>query len=203
MDTIKYICDKYKIDLRWPSPFYISISRFTDIPKLFSELGFRVGAEIGVQEGSYSKVLLQNISGLKLFGVDLWELYPGYRDFRQYEIEKSYQTTKENIKGYDCVLIKDWSHKAVEQFEDESLDFVFIDGNHAYEYVVQDIALWSKKVRKGGIVYGHDYDDYTSRIRWKDMHVPTAVDGWVKSYRIHPLIIINGDRNKSWMYIKN
>jgi predicted O-methyltransferase YrrM len=89
------------------------------------------------------------------------------------------------------------------EFEDESLDFVFIDGNHAYEWVVQDIALWSKKVRKGGIIYGHDFDDYSHNRRWKEMHVIWAVDGWMKSYKIHPWFVLEGNKNKSWMYIKN
>lgn len=202
MDTLEYVKNKYKVDTRWPSPFHIQCSRFTDIPKLFMELDFKVGAEIGVQEGSYSKILLERIPGLKLYGIDLWELYPGYRDFRQYEILKSYETTKKNVNGFDCELIKDWSHKAVERFEDESLDFVFIDGNHAYEWVVQDIALWSKKVRKGGIIFGHDFDDYSGRRRWRDMHVVQAVKGWMDSYKIHPWFVLEGDRNKCWMYVR-
>ena len=41
--------------------------------------------------------------------------------------------------------------------EDESLDFVYIDANHAYDWVVQDIELWYPKVKKGGILWGHDY----------------------------------------------
>jgi cephalosporin hydroxylase len=44
-------------------------------------------------------------------------------------------------------------------FENNSLDFVYIDANHAYNYVVQDIELWYPKVKKGGYLCGHDYID--------------------------------------------
>lgn len=203
MDTLKHIVERYNIDLTKKSPFHIHCGRFEDIPKLFTELGFKVGAEIGVQEAGYSTVLLKGIPGLKLYGVDLWELYPGYRDFRAYQIEQSYINSKKNVEGLNCELIRGWSHEVVKQFEDESLDFVFIDANHAYEFVVQDIALWSKKVRKGGIVYGHDFDDYTNRSRWKEMHVIQAVEGWMKSYRVHPWFVLEGNKNKSWMYVKS
>ena len=44
-------------------------------------------------------------------------------------------------------------------FEDESLDFIYIDANHAYDFVVEDINLWFPKLKKGGIFSGHDYLD--------------------------------------------
>lgn len=202
MDSLAHIVEKFNIDLTKKSPFHIHCGRFEDIPKLFTELGFKVGAEIGVQEGGYTQILLERIPGLKLYGVDLWELYPGYRDFREYDILKSYETAKTKTKDYNCELIKGWSHEVVNKFEDNSLDFVFIDANHAYQYVVQDIANWSKKVRPGGIVYGHDFDDYSKRGRWREMHVIDAVVGWTRSYKIHPWFVLEGNKNKSWMYVK-
>ena len=47
---------------------------------------------------------------------------------------------------------------ALIDFEDESLDMIFIDANHSFDRVKEDIENWSKKVRKGGIVSGHDYN---------------------------------------------
>jgi predicted O-methyltransferase YrrM len=49
--------------------------------------------------------------------------------------------------------------EVVNQFEDESLDVVFIDLTHTYESVKQDIELWLPKVKKGGILAGHDYEN--------------------------------------------
>lgn len=50
------------------------------------------------------------------------------------------------------------SEKASEQFDDSSLDFVYIDACHDYEAVKADISYWLPKVRKGGFIGGHDYD---------------------------------------------
>ena len=49
------------------------------------------------------------------------------------------------------------SIEAAKKVEDSSLDFVFIDANHHYEHVVQDMIAWYPKVRSGGLFSGHDY----------------------------------------------
>lgn len=203
-DTLKYICDKYNIDVSKSSPFYLNIGRYRDIPGLFKELGFKVGAEVGVYRGAYSERLLNKIPGLKLYGIDSWTSYPGYTDPKKDDMDDAYEAVLELALQHDFSLIKDWSSEAVKKFEDESLDFVFIDGNHAYEYVVEDIALWSKKVRSGGIVYGHDFDDYSRDVKKQDeINVINAVEGWMKSYRIHPWFVTTNNKNKCWMYIKS
>jgi hypothetical protein len=202
MGCLEYIAKKYSVDTA-KARIELPIGRFKDIPKLFGELGFKKGAEIGVYRGLYSKWLLRYIPGLHLTGVDLWEIYTGYKDYNQSDIIEAKKEAEGIYKGKNATLIQGWSHDVVKTIPDESLDFVFIDGNHAYEYVVEDIAKWSKKVRKGGIVYGHDYDDYSTHSRrWNEMNVINAVDGWVKSYRIKPLFIITKNTNNCWMYVK-
>lgn len=202
MNTLDHIIKKYNIDISKSSPFYLAIGRFKDIPRLFHELGFKVGAEVGVYRGVYSVWLLRNCPGLKLYGIDSWASYPGHEYYESKDMADAYKEAQKNTKQYDCKLIKGWSSEVVKQFEDESLDFVFIDGNHTYEYVVEDIALWSKKVKKGGIIYGHDFDDYSSN-KETNVHVINAVEGWMKSYKIHPWFVTTNNKNKCWMYVKN
>lgn len=201
METVKFICKKFNVDTS-QDKIELMIGRFKDVPRLFRKLGFKKGVEVGVYRGLYSMWLFRMIPGINLTGVDKWEVYGDYKDYNLKDIKEAEKEAKLIYKKYGGKIIKDWSRDAVKKFKDESLDFVFIDGNHAYEYVVEDIALWSKKVKKGGIVYGHDYDDYSTRRRWKDMNVINAVDGWVKSYKIKPLFIIAKNTNKSWMYVK-
>jgi hypothetical protein len=205
MDTLKHIIEKYKVDTSKPSPIALPMGRNRDLPKLFNELGFKVGAEIGVHKGRYSRSLCTYIPGLKLYGVDLWEVYGGYIDFGGLEdgyLAEAYLIAQENTQGLNCEFIKDWSSEAVKRFEDGSLDFVFIDGNHAYEYVVEDIALWSKKVRKGGIVSGHDFHDFSRTRRWDKMGVIPAVEGWTTAYKIKPWFITTHNTYSSWFYVK-
>ena len=63
MDTLKYIIEKFNLDTS-KLPVEIPIGRFKDIPRLFSELGFKNGAEVGVYRGLYSKWLFRYIPGL-------------------------------------------------------------------------------------------------------------------------------------------
>ena len=49
------------------------------------------------------------------------------------------------------------SAEAVVEFEDNTLDFVYIDGDHTYEGVKRDILLWLPKIKTDGIIGGHDY----------------------------------------------
>jgi predicted O-methyltransferase YrrM len=203
METQEYIVKKYNIDISEPSPHMIPQGRFKDIPRLFRELGFKVGAEVGVFEGEYAKWLLRGVPGLKLYAIDAWEDYKGYKDYHTGTIVKAYEKAKKNVEGFDCTLIKEWSVEASRKFLDESLDFVFIDGNHDYPHVVEDLQAWTPKVRKGGIVYGHDFDDYSNKRRWKEMQVVYAVEGWTQAYKIDPWFVWTRNRNKCWMYVKN
>ena len=56
-----------------------------------------------------------------------------------------------------CEILKMLSEEAVEQFDNNTFDFIYIDANHAYEYVKHDLELWYPKLKKGGIIMGDDY----------------------------------------------
>ena len=141
---------------------------------------------------------------MHLYGVDIWQSYEGYKDFNSEDILDAYEEVKTLYSSFGdrATAIKGWSRDIAPTVEDESLDFVFIDGNHAYEWVVEDLALWTPKVKKGGIVYGHDYDDYSDTKRWDKMNVINAVDGWCKSYKINPYFVTTNNPNKCWLYVK-
>jgi predicted O-methyltransferase YrrM len=56
-------------------------------------------------------------------------------------------------------LIRGYSKDVSEQYKNSSLDFVFIDGNHDYETVMDDIKSWFPKIKKGGMIGGHDFEE--------------------------------------------
>jgi len=133
----------------------------TELIEYFAQLGFKTGAEIGVAKGRFSEVMCQKIPGLKLYCIDTWGVYPGNRrGGNTARHEANYAIAKDRLAKYDCQIIRKMSMEAVKEFEDGSLDFVFIDANHDYKYVLEDITEWSKKVRIGGIVSGHDYYNF-------------------------------------------
>jgi len=198
MGALEHIIKKYNIDTSKKSPHHIQCGRWRELPKLFNEVGFKVGAEIGILRGAYTETLCK--AGFKMYGIDVWTQYPTYNDFRsQSGLDKFERDARNRLKDLDCTIIKAWSMDAVKVFDDESLDFIFIDGNHSFEFVTNDIAEWGKKVKKGGIISGHDYFRSRSGIY---IHVKDVVNGWTYSHKIDPWFVLEGNKNKSWMWVK-
>jgi len=178
-----------------------------DLPEFMRQMGCRVGAEIGVDKGEYTEVLCQG--GLYVYAIDPWVMY---EDYFEPTTEDHYVIAKDRLAKYDCRIIKRTSMEALQFFKDDSLDFVYIDGNHSFVYIAQDIYYWSKKVRKGGIVAGHDYYYHRAKDgnRFK-MNVRHVVDCYVKAAGIKKLYILGSkemrpgekrDRYRSWFWIK-
>ena len=174
MDSLTYIVEKFELDAKQASPITLPMSKYTGLPNLFTELGFRVGAEIGVNKGRFSKWICHQMRRVKpkLFLIDPYKSYKEYSEYLdQNEMDAIYAAAQVRLAKYNCEFVKKMSMEAVKNFNDNSLDFVYIDGNHDYQYVVNDIAEWSKKVKPGGIVSGHDYSKYMFQV----VH---AVNGW-------------------------
>lgn len=201
MKTLSFIADRYKIDLSAVTaaapPIKIPFTRWEEMLNLFRDLGFKKGVEVGVYDGKFSKALCLTIPDLELTGVDLWSEYASYDEYTKKDLERAQKEAMERTKGFNVTFLKTESVEAAKKFSDGSLDFVFIDANHSYEHVVADIAAWSPKVRKGGLVCGHDY----IRNRKFNFGVIHAVNGWCQAYGIRPLFIWK-DQCPSWMYVK-
>lgn len=125
-----------------------------DLAKYFNEKNFKIGAEIGVGNGRFSEILCKNIPDLKLYCIDIWE---EYKDRSKDYQENIFKQAKEKLSKYNTEIIKKPSIEASLDIKDNSLDFVFIDGDHCFDNVMIDIILWARKVKKGGIVSGHDH----------------------------------------------
>jgi len=204
LNTVEYICKKFDINLKKESPFTINCGKWYGLPVLFKELGFKSGAEIGVLKGLWSEKMCRSIPDLKMYCIDKWICYSNYKDYEHNKLREYAGIAKQRLKRYNCEIIEKFSMDAVKDFKDEKLDFVFIDGNHTFQYVTNDIAEWSKKVRKGGIISGHDMlmakrDDVL-------IHVEAVVKAWALSYNIHPWFICKDSqpyaRGISWMWVK-
>ena len=166
---------------------------------LFVEKGLKVGAEIGVEQGEYTEVLCK--SGLEIYAIDAWKAYKGYRDHvNQKKLDGFLEKVKERLAPYNCHIMKGFSLDAIKHFKDGSLDFVYIDANHRFIDIAQDIWHWSRKVRKGGIVAGHDYKIFPGKYGLDACHVKYVVDAWAKSNNIE--ISATKERTPSWFYIK-
>ena len=182
-----------------------------DLPQFFIDQGYKVGVEVGVYKGEYLEVLAK--SGLKLYGVDPWREYGDFTHSRgQKRLDEQFEHTQRLVAKYpNCSLIRKTSMEAVDDFEDNSLDFVYIDANHGLRYIVEDLWEWSKKVKSGGVISGHDYaltKDAKDRYSY---HVKYGVDAFVRARGIENFWVLGSrfdvpgevrDTCRSFMWIK-
>lgn len=188
MDTLNYIVSKYKLDPSGKLPIEIPDIGRNGLAQLFGELKFEVGAEIGVLEGEYSEILCRANPQAVLYSIDPWTPHYGYTDFTKKEtFAKAYQKAKTRLSAYNNHIIKKFSLDAVKDFADESLDFVYIDGDHNFQNCTNDIVEWSKKVKIGGIISGHDYIKHKKPT---NIHVYEVVNGLTQAYDIRPWFLL-------------
>jgi len=198
--TLDYILNRYHIDSATGSRIDLLGGGRGRLAVLWHELGFRAGAEIGVESGRYSVTICATNPGVKLYCVDPWETYPGYREHvSQAHMDVLYNDTIERTKPYNCEILRGYSLDVVKKFDDGSLDFVYIDANHDFDNVTNDITAWSKKVRRGGIIAGHDYRRSKER---NPNDTVDAVNAYVGSHKIQPWFVWLGDTAPSWMWVK-
>jgi hypothetical protein len=137
--------------------------------KLLADRPHTFGAEIGVKTADTSAFLLSKLPDLHtLYCVDPWEYYPGmelgctkHGRWPNPEMsEGDYRVALRRLApfGDRARILRLKSSEAAPLVPDASLDFIFIDANHAYEFVKEDIGLWLPKVKIGGLVTGHDYN---------------------------------------------
>jgi hypothetical protein len=194
-------------------PFLIPDCSRDELPVFFKEMCYNIGVEVGIWEGEYTEKFCKE--GMKMYGIDPWKARG--RQSQKMQDDRCLRAI-ERLKPYDCEVIRKRSMQAITDFKDESLDFVYIDGDHSYRFVVEDIREWSKKVRKGGIVAGHDYactdpqiNSLPQRYR-KHEEVGKAVDEYIEANGIENFYILGrskpleeelkNDVMLSWFFFK-
>lgn len=120
--------------------------------------------EVGTAAGRNIEGLLDTLDEdypIEIWCVDPYERYPGYENCpcaQRKALQKNKNKAINTMFKLDNVKwLQMMSDEAASYFVDEALDMVYIDGNHSYEYVKEDLLLWWPKVREGGILSGHDY----------------------------------------------
>lgn len=129
------------------------------IAALANEHGWRRGAELGVWHGKTMARYLADCPELEMIGVDVWRALPdGMKHYANWDHEDHERQARENTKAFGArvTFLKMTTDEAALQVRDGSLDFVFIDADHRYEAVRDDIANWRPKIRVGGYLMGHD-----------------------------------------------
>ncbi len=126
-----------------------------------------VGAEIGVWKGEFSSVLLEALNPKELYLIDPWTFQSEFPE-RMFggSVAKS-QTDMDDIhdsvitRFADCLNVKirrGYSRDVIKEFPEAFFDFVYIDGNHYYEFVLEDLRNCYSRIRCDGVLCGDDFD---------------------------------------------
>ena len=137
--------------------------REQEVGKLIARYNCKIGYEIGVSGGHTYRHILDTCKKLKEWhGVDIWEPSEGYEvrpNGVEWDHEGNYKKVVKIAEQYKdkAFIHRMTSEEASKEVEDESIDIVFIDADHSYEGVKNDIIYWAPKVKSGGVICGHDY----------------------------------------------
>jgi hypothetical protein len=150
------------------------------------------GVEIGIFAGDLSRRLLEGAPNLHLTMVDSWEgngeayvdkikdYSAGLTQHEQDQLRKCATDKTEFANGRRTIL-PFRSLVAAGKVPDGSMDFVFIDADHSYEAVKKDIKAWLPKLKPGGLLCGHDYENHIT-----DLGVKPAVEEFAAEYGVKP-----------------
>jgi hypothetical protein len=174
-----------------------------------------VGAEIGVHLGDFSADILRIVAPAHLHLVDPWEhvATPGYEQAwygggakgGQKEMDERYESVlarfRREIDAGQVVVHRGLSNDFGSTLPAEHLDWVYIDGNHTYEFVKRDLDLFFGKLKPRGYLLGDDYHDGG----WWAGGVKKAVDEFVRAYPVdvvalkyEQFVLRKRDASASW-----
>ena len=166
-----------------------------------------VCAEIGVWQGEYSEQIIKNSNPKELYLIDKWDVQElkteayaeYYRNFtKTEEFVNVYNSVIDKFSTYEEVkLIRNDSVLASYDFDDQFFDWVYIDADHSYQGVTNDLNAYYGKVKDGGYICGHDWNNP------EDEGVNYAVLDFVESKNVQFVGVTNEANWSSYVLKKN
>jgi hypothetical protein len=153
---------------------------------LIEKHGWTHGAEIGVLVGRLHFNLLDRCPDLNMIAVDSWRDKSGSCTYPNQIANRAEFYERASCYGSRVNILEKDSAEAASYVPDESLDFVFIDGDHTYEACRRDILHWTPKVKQGGWILGHDFIEFVGvnqavKELFHTVNAPESVDeSWAR-----------------------
>lgn len=114
-----------------------------------------IAVEVGVAAGANAKRIFESLNVQKIFLIDSWK--PEYNP----ECYDWLIRACKEFEGYTgkTVMIRHDAIASAELFQNRTIDYLYLDDNHAPSHVYREIVAYFPKVRPGGIIAGHDWAD--------------------------------------------
>ncbi len=162
------VCPDYRV---WPwnghRLFAYDLMAFLQ-PRLFVELGTYWGTSFY----SFCQAVKDRELATRCVAIDTWEGDDHTGKYENVVFETVQSIAKKLFPTTDITLLRSYFADAVNDFEDESIDLLHIDGFHTYEAVKNDFTLWFPKLAEDGVVLFHDIADscdYGSVTYWNEL----------------------------------
>lgn len=149
-----------------------------------------IGVEIGIDAGDYSDIVLKLLSPSKYYMIDPYVRY-GDMSRSQEHYNGMYESVCKRFSGVSNVNIIRLKSEHATYLIRETLDFVYLDGDHEYPAVKSDLELYYPMLKDGGVLCGHDYREKNSPDDW--MGVKEAVDEFANKNKLN--LVIQEDSN--------
>lgn len=123
-----------------------------------------VVVEVGVLAGDFSEELYTHLNPSKLILIDIFKGEVGSGDcngnnLKIHNLDETFQILSDKYKNSEKVLLeKGYSYDILSKLQDNSIDVIYLDGDHSYDGVKVDLSLSFQKIKNGGWITGHDYD---------------------------------------------
>jgi predicted O-methyltransferase YrrM len=151
---MKHFYEDRKFEENWftYAKFYESMVKKASDGNIFVE----VGSWKGKSSAFMAVEIINSGKNIAFICVDTWE---GSDEHYEYQKELLYEKFMSNIEPVKHIIkpMKMTSIEAASKFQNQTIDFCFIDASHDYENVKNDINAWLPKVKNNGIIGGHDY----------------------------------------------
>jgi hypothetical protein len=165
-----------------------------------------IGVEVGVERGEYSEKIVNIVSPKKLYLVDSWiDVMTGkFRDQKESaRQEKNYQDVLSRFKNnHNVEIIRDSSQNASKKIEIDNLDWAYIDADHSYDAVLNDLSIWGEKIKAGGFICGHDWLVKPKKKKGVEFGVNKAVEDYISKKKFEFIGVTNEINFKSFIIKK-
>lgn len=165
----------------WPLSF---LSGWMMVPYIKRMKGNVVGLEIGVLKGETAFLILENCPNvIKYYGVDPYKEYvDNGQKKEQWQMDLFKETASKNLSKFP--------HYSLVETVPEDVDFILIDGDHSYEQVTKDLETYYPRLKNGGMIFCHDYNNE---------NVMRAITDWRKKNRVSQPIMVMPNFLWSWV----
>lgn len=136
-------------------------------------------AELGVDTGSFSSLVMEHNQPAKLHLVDAWHTNR-YGEDKAQEVLKKFES---HIAAGKVQLHRGLSTERAADFADNYFDWIYIDTNHTYHTTYDELRAYAPKMKPGGIIAGHDFitGNWLSGLRYgvrEAVHEFCVEEGW-------------------------